>query len=123
MALIKFESLQGEATKMSTLKIVELGLFATFIVLLAIPVTKAIIKILKICNKRTDKYNLDNNTAEEPMNQDKYMNKFKPYVPHMLENVSVTKDIDQDQYPESSYNIKIGQREGGMVTQNPEDQN
>ena len=123
MTLIKFESLHGEATKMSTLKIVGWGLFATFIILLAIPITKAIIKILKICNKRTNQYNLDNNTAEEPMNQDKYMVKFKPHIPHMLENESVTKNIDQHQYLGSSCNIKNGQQEGRMVTQHPEDQN
>ena len=72
--------------------------------LLAIPDTKAIIKILENCNKRTDHYNLDDNTSEEPKDQDKYLAITTAHPSH-AGNQSVTKDSDHDQYRKSSNNI------------------
>ena len=103
-ALIKFKSLQGETSKMNTLKIVGWVVFAVFMALLAILATKAIIKILKISNKRTDHYNLDNNTSEEPKDQDKYLALTTTHPSH-TRNPSMTKDLDHDQYTDSSKNI------------------
>ena len=124
MALIKFESLQGGGqTKMSTPKIVGWILFRTFIILLAIPVIKAIIKIIKICNRRTDKYSHQDNAAEEPVSHNKYVVNFKPHVPHMLEDMSKPNILEQSLHPGSSNNIQSEQQESAVVIKHPEDEN
>ena len=59
--IFKFESL-SKGSKMSILEMLGWVLFGFFILLFIIPVLRAIKKIMKICNKNTDAYNLETRT-------------------------------------------------------------
>ena len=73
---------------MSTPEIVGWILFGTFLIHLVIHIVRVIIKTLKICSRQTDKYSLEDNTADDPVSHYKYNVIFKPHVPHMSEDVS-----------------------------------
>ena len=74
-ALIKFETLQGEA-KMTNLKILRWVVFAACMALLAILAIKFIIRILKVCSNHIDHYSLNTKTTqnhEHLNNEGKYL--------------------------------------------------
>ena len=70
-AIFKFESLSKGQNKISTLEMLGWVIFGFFIILFIIPVIKVIKKILRICHRNTDNYNLETKTTEEPMKEAK----------------------------------------------------
>ena len=62
-ALIKFETVFGES-KMTNLEILGWVLFTVCMAILAIPATKIIIRILKICRNPMDHYTVDTKTED-----------------------------------------------------------
>ena len=84
-SFFKVESLAGK-DELSTIKIVGWVIFGLILLLLIVPVIRAIIRIMKICKQRTSSYNLDTSPEIEP--EEKYSIKFTPKLPEIIEDSS-----------------------------------
>ena len=106
-SFFKVESLAGK-DDISKIEIVGWVIFGLILLLLSIPVTHAIIRIMKICKQRTSSYTLDTSSEIEP--EEKYSIKFTPKLPEIVEdssNHSKPKDMeetwaDMDKEPDST---------------------
>ena len=93
----------------STIEIVGWVVFGLILLLLSIPVIRAIIRIMKTCKQNTSSYTLDNSPPEkEP--EEKYTIKYNPKLPEIIEdlsNSSKPKDMEEawksmDEEPDST---------------------
>ena len=91
-AIFKFESL-SKGSKMSILETLGWVLFRFFVLLIIIPVIRVIKKIMKICHRNRDAYNLETRT-EEPMREAKIH--FKHCNHDSVEEESESKSSPQD---------------------------
>ena len=92
-AIIKFESLSKGQHKMTTLETLGWVIFGLFLILFTIPVIKVIKKILRICNRKTNKYSLEDKSAEEPVSEGRV--NFKHHVHDRLEDKSKPQDMEK----------------------------
>ena len=94
LAKFKFKSLSKGKNKMCTWETLGWVIFGFFIILFIIPVIKVIKKILKICHRSTDKYNLESKTTEEPTKEAK--SHFKHRDHDRMEDESESESSPQD---------------------------
>ena len=94
---------------MSALEITGWVIFGTILILLSIPVIRAILRIMRTCRQSTDSYMLDNSPPQkEP--EEKYSIKYTPRLPEIIKdssNSSKPKDMeeaweDMDKEPDST---------------------
>ena len=85
-SFIKVESLAGKED-ISTLEIVGWVVFSLILILLSIPVIRAILRVMRTCRQSTTSYTLDNSPPEkEP--EEKYSIKYTPKLPEIIKDSS-----------------------------------
>ena len=82
-SFFKVESLAGK-DELSTIEIIGWVVFGLILLLLTVPLIRAIIKIMKICKQRTSSYNLESPPELEP--EEKYSIKFTPRLPEIIKD-------------------------------------
>ena len=106
-SFFKVESLAGK-DELSTIEIIGWVVFGLILLLLTVPLIRAIIKIMKICKQRTSSYNLESPPELEP--EEKYSIKFTPRLPEIIKDSndhSKPKDMEEawaetDKEPDST---------------------
>ena len=80
----------------STIEIVGWVIFGLILLLLSVPIIRAIIRIMKTCRQRTSSYTLDPSDEKEP--EEKYSIKFTPKLPEIIEDSNIhskPKDMEE----------------------------
>ena len=91
-SFIKIESLSGE-DDMSALEITGWVLFSIILILLSIPVVRAILRIMRTCRQSTENYTLDNSSLnKEPV--EKYRVTYAPSLPEIVKDTHIPKDME-----------------------------
>ena len=106
-SFFKVESLAGKED-ISTIEIVGWVIFGLILLLLSVPIIRAIIQIMKTCRQSTSSYTLDSSPEKEP--EENYSIKYTPKLPEIVKdssNSSKPKDMeetwaDMDKEPDST---------------------
>ena len=78
---------------MSVLEITGWVVFGIILILLSIPVIRAILKIMRTCRQSTASYTLDNSpTQKEP--EEKYIVTYAPKLPEIVKDSSTLQDME-----------------------------
>ena len=91
-SFIEIESLAGQDS-MSALEITGWVLFSIILILLSIPVIRAILKIMRTCHQNTDRYILDNSPSNKE-SEGKYRVTYVPSLLEVVEDTNPPKDIE-----------------------------
>ena len=86
---IKIESLAGQ-DNMSVLEVTGWVLFSLILILLSIPVFRAILKIMKTCHHNTDSYTLESSPSHKE-SEDKYRVTYVPSLPKVVKDTNPSK--------------------------------
>ena len=78
---------------MSALEVTGWVLFSIILILLSIPVIRAILRIMKTCHQNTDSYTLDNLPSHKE-SEEKYRVTFVLSLPEVVEDTNPPKDME-----------------------------
>ena len=91
-SFIKIESLAGK-DNMSALEITGWVLFSIILILLSIPVIRAILRIMRTYCQSTDSYTLDNSPSTKE-SEEKYRVTYTLSLPEIIEDTHIPKDME-----------------------------